>query len=77
MANLTGHFEAVVRGRGRWVSFVYDCDDEEGCYECVDVEVHGVVLTHTERTRLVGLACDIALHQLWCERPRRGPGLSA
>jgi hypothetical protein len=65
MPRLTGHFEAMVRGEPRCVSFVFDCDDEEPCYECVEVQVHGLALDRTERRRLVAKACDLALHRSW------------
>ena len=65
MPRLMGHFEAVVRGEPRCVSFVFDCDDEEPCYECVEVSVHGLKLEPAERRRLVGKACDVALHRSW------------
>ena len=65
MPRLTGHFEAVVRGEPRCVSFVFDCDDEEPCYECVEVSVHGLKLDPRERRRLVARACDLAGHRAW------------
>ena len=65
MARLTGHFEAVVRGEPRCVSFVFDCDDEEACYECVEVSVHGLALDRAERRRLTAKACDVAHHRSW------------
>ena len=65
MPRLTGHFEAVVRGEPRCVSFVFDCDDEEPCYQCAEVSVPGLALDGRERRRLVARACDIALHRSW------------
>jgi hypothetical protein len=65
MARLTGHFEAVVRGEPCCVSFVFDCDDEEPCYECVEVSVPGLKLDPGERRRLLARACDLAGHRVW------------
>lgn len=74
MPKLTGHFEAVVRGAPRCVTYVYDCDDEESCYECVEVSVAAVALTPGERRRLIAKAYEAAQHRSWREgsdRPER------
>jgi hypothetical protein len=73
MPRLTGHFDAVVRGEPRCVTFVFDCDDEEACYECVEVSVPGLVLDKAERRRLLARACDAAAHRSW----REGAGASS
>ncbi len=65
MPNLSGHFEAKVRGEAHTVSFVYDCDDDEGCYECIEVSVAGLALTRGERRRLIAKACAAASHHVW------------
>lgn len=74
MPRLTGHFETVLRGKPCAVTYVYDCDDRESCYECVEVAVAGLALTSAERRRLVAKACDAAQHRFWrdgADRPRR------
>jgi hypothetical protein len=42
MPTITGHFEAVVRGEQHCVSFIFDSDDKEDCYECIEVAVSGL-----------------------------------
>lgn len=74
MPKLTGHFETALRGKPCAVTYVYDCDDRDSCYECVEVAVAGLVLTPAERRRLVAKACDIAQERAWREgldRPQR------
>jgi hypothetical protein len=68
MPTITGHFEAVVRGEQHCVSFIFDGDDKEGCYECIEVAVCGLTLKPGERKRLVSKAFELAAHRLW-----RGP----
>jgi hypothetical protein len=65
MLTITGHFEAVVRGEQHCVSFIFDSDDKEGCYECIEVAVSGLTLKPGERKRLVSKACELAAHRLW------------
>ena len=65
MPTITGHFEAVVRGEQHCVSFIFDSDDKEGCYECIEVAVSGLTLKPGERKRLVSKACELAAHRLW------------
>jgi hypothetical protein len=65
MPTITGHFEAVVRGEQHCVSFIFDSDDKEGCYECIEVAVSGLTLKPGERKRLVSKACELAAHWLW------------
>lgn len=74
MPKLTGHFEAKVRGEPHVVTYVYDCDDKDSCFECVEVAVAGIALTSAERRRLVAKAYEVAQHRSWREgsdRPRR------
>ena len=39
MPMITGHFEAVVRGEQHCVSFIFDCDDKDECYERIEIAV--------------------------------------
>lgn len=74
MPRLTGHFEAVLRGEPRTVTYIYDCDDRDSCYECVEVAVAGLALTPAERRRLIAKACDAVQQRAWREgldRPQR------
>lgn len=71
MPKLTGHFEAVVRGEPHTVTYLYDCDDEDSCFECVEVAVAGLALTPAERRRLVAKAYDVAQHRSWREGAER------
>jgi hypothetical protein len=65
MPTITGHFEAVVRREQHCVSFAFDCDDKDECYECIEVAVSGLTLKPGERKRLVSMACELVAHRLW------------
>ena len=65
MPMITGHFEAVVRGEQHCVSFIFDCDEKDECYERIEVAVSGLTLKPGERKRLVSKACELAAHRLW------------
>ena len=47
MPTITGHFEAVVRGEQHCVSFIFDSDDKEGCYECIEPQVSNLFKRET------------------------------